>query len=238
MFDFKDLRPDWEREKPFKTREDLKQLGCSQALIDWLLPEGSYGGMMVPPEDWFWRDSDWYKRTSDTKRELIQELHFISGGTFDKLDLKTQCDMLNIECKILEGQKIKGARGKWEGRNGPTGVEQYALEQLQPERATGFSCEGLGYSAWSLVRDNLYKRRTGKIAGFEKVDGQHVSLTPSETHAREYLASLKEARKRIRQEYDRDPWFHDHLWGSLSLGDVLRFPKLIKWVAGPHNADW
>ena len=226
MIDFKDMRADWQIERRFKSHDDLRALGCSESLIAWLNPNPDHFHLMVDPEEWFWRDKGWYKHTP---ADVLDELHRLSGGTFCSMSVKAQCAMLGISMTTIFGKRLGGARGKWEGRDGPVSVEQLALEHFEAQGAIGSCHESSGFAAWCLAMNNFYSARTKQVPGFEKVNGRHVPLTPSEKHARDYLAALNAARENLDAEYEKHRAYYDKLWRPLSLNDVRAFADLVSW---------
>lgn len=136
-FNFRDQAPDYERQIIVQDRDDLAGLGCSDRLIDWLwAPNLKPRPFMMPPEDWFWRDREWFKRVD---QDIVDEIHEISGGTFGDLSIDQQVQLLDIPMLELTGTKVPGARGKWQGVGGPVSVEVFAQEQLSPGTTASFA---------------------------------------------------------------------------------------------------
>lgn len=226
MIDFKDVRPSWEIGRNFKNRDDLRRLGCSDRLIDWLNPNPDRWLLMVEPEDWFWRDRDWY---GNDKQAEIVELHQLSDGTFGDMPLPAQCELLNLPLSVIKGEKVKGARGKWAGRSGPVRVEDYALEHFQAQGHDGFSFEGKGYSAWLLVAQEFYRALFKRIPGFDRVNGEFVRTTPSSESAADYLKALRITREKVGVAYERRNAYYDKLWSPVTLPSLTSFTSLIGW---------
>lgn len=226
MFNFKDMRPCWEIGRNFHSREDLQSLGCSEQLIAWLTPADHRSMMMVEPEEWFWRDRDWYPPAD---RAFANEIHEISGGTFCALPLEAQCSFLDIPLVIIKGKQVKGARGKWQGRDGPVSVEQLALEHFQNQGATGFAFEGAGFGAWLYPMNDFYRAMFKKMPGFDRINGEHMPSQPSAEGAAEYLKALRKAREKLDQLLDGQPNRYARLWPPVTRETLASFTELIGW---------
>lgn len=226
MFNFKDMRPCWEIGQNFHSREDLKKLGCSDQLISWLTPADGRWMMLVEPEEWFWRDRDWFPPKD---RPFVQELHEISGGTFCAMSLEEQCDFLDIPFVTINGQKTKGARGKWEGRAGPVNVEAFALEHFEDQGATGFAFEGAGFAAWLYPMNDFYRAMFKRIPGYDRVNGEHVRSSPSAEGANEYLQALRKAREKLDQVLVARPDRYARLWPPVTRETLGTFTELVGW---------
>lgn len=227
MIDFKDMRPEWEIGFRNWTRADVRELGASDALIDWLTHGNRDSDrFMVRPEEWFWRDRDWFGKLKDPI--CMTEMHAISGGTFCAMSLEAQCDMLGISLTTIKGEKVKGSRGKWAGRNGPVTVEQFALEQLQDCGASGFAVEGLGYAAWGYARSPVAKQMRKKKIKIQEVNGGFFDFIPGAESVQLYRDALMVTRKNIDLIHAKYKGF-PNLWGSFTLEDAKAFGEVLGW---------
>lgn len=225
MIRYDDMRPSWKNPKRVWTREDLAILGCSKSLVEWLNPNPAGSMLMIEPEDWFWRDSEWFK---NTPTEIVSELRAVAGGHFGDITLSDQCKFLGIPLSSIQGKSINGVRGKWEGLAGAVSAEEYVLEHFKAQGAQGLACEGKAQSAWHMAMRSRYRRRTGKIPGFEKVNGKSVLEIPSEETAQAYIDALRDVRTDIIIEYQSNKKYYDKLW-RVSFDDVLAFADVAGW---------
>ncbi len=237
MIDFRDLRPSWQIESSFKDRDDLRKLGCSEQLIAWLNPNPDVWMLMVEPEDWFWRDRNWY---GDANEPTIAELHRISGGTFCAMPLRDQCDFLGIPLITITGQKAKGHRGKWIGNECPLCVEDFALEHMKSEGFEGYAFEGKGYAAWMYVQQDFYRAIFKRIPGFDRVNGKLAKTIPSSASATDYLTALRTARAKIDGAYALRKAYYDKLWPPITLSSLAGFTELIGWemIESMHDLNF
>lgn len=226
MIDFRDLRPSWEVGRNFKTRDDLRNLGCSETLIEWLNPNPDHWMLMVEPEDWFWRDRDWYPRAD---QGAVSELHGLSGGTFCAMSLHPQCEFLDLPLTVIEGRKDPAVRGRWQGAEGPVRVEDLALEYYRGLGYEGFAFEGKAYGAWLIAQQDFYRALFKRIPGFDLVDGRHVKEAPGPERAADYLRSLRLARENIASAYQKKKARFDKLWAPVTLESLNRFTDLLGW---------
>lgn len=114
-------------------REDLQELGMSDALLDFLCPVPNKPAIL-PPQSWFWIDREFFKRAD---RKIPAELAELVGGFFCDWTFQKQVrflDIPSVEFNGLPHPGLTGVNAKWSLNGRWVSTEVYGLHCLQETR--------------------------------------------------------------------------------------------------------
>lgn len=204
------------------TADDLRRLGCSEALVAYLAPAPAHIALKHPRE-WFWTNRAWFKGTS---REVTDEIARFAGGFFCELPLEEQAAMMGVRIVSVPGIRAKAGRGLWQSASGrAVSIEELGLEISGRPGERGTSYEGRGLSAFWFMVSKTFESMHGHWLGFETTNRQRYE--PGPDYARKVLASVDAVLADPKDVHRRHSAYLQTLWRGLELRDVMDWLAIV-----------
>lgn len=218
----KRLGPSYGTPRTGTTADDLRRLGCSEALVAYLAPAPAHSALKEPRE-WFWTDRKWFKGAS---REITDEIARFAGGFFCELPLEEQGAMLGIRIVRAPGVRSKSGRGLWQSPAGNgVSIEELGLEISLGSGERGTSYEGRGLTAFWFMVSKTFESMNGHWLGFDPTNRQRYQ--PGPDYARKVLESVEAVLADPKRVHRRHRAYLEMLWRGLELRDVIDWIEIV-----------
>ena len=204
------------------TADELRRLGCSDALVAYLAPSPAHMALKHPRE-WFWTDRKWFKGAS---REVTDEIARFAGGFFCELPLEEQAAMMGIRIVRAPGVRFNSGRGLWQSAAGNgISIDELGLEISLRPGERGSSYEGRGLTAFWFMLSKTFEDMNGYWLGYEPTKRQRYQ--PGPDYARMVLASVDAVLADPKGIHRRHREYLQTLWRGLELRDVTDWIEIV-----------